>query len=180
MAVAGQVLTCRCSQTPPQSYAFSFGISSLFPSFLIGRGQGRVFCVCFMNVRFVARGRERERLGLMGFVVVNCWRRMTCIRAVGVWVAFRSALHSHVITLSRFWFSVATKGVKNCQRIVYINIYIYIYYSLNPSTTPSWFCKRDNVITWFGLALLITLSRYHVITFSFSHFASIFSNAIYL
>ena len=73
MAVAGQVLTCRCSQTPPQSYAFSFGISSLFPSFLIGRGQGRVFCVCFMNVRFVARGREGE----VGFDGVCCCKLLT-------------------------------------------------------------------------------------------------------
>ena len=55
----------------PTKLRIFFGISSLFPSFFDRRGQGRVFCVCFMKVRFVARGRE-ERLGLMGFVVVNC------------------------------------------------------------------------------------------------------------
>ena len=37
-----------------------FGISSLFPSFFDRRGQGRVFCVCFMKVRFVARGGRKE------------------------------------------------------------------------------------------------------------------------
>ena len=70
---AGHVLACRCSQTPPQSYAFSFGISSLFPSFLIGRGQGRVFCVCFMKVRFVARRREEE----VGFDGLCCCKLLT-------------------------------------------------------------------------------------------------------
>lgn len=50
----------------PTKLRIFFGISSLFPSFLIGRGQGRVFCVCFMNVRFVARGREGE-VGFDGF-----------------------------------------------------------------------------------------------------------------
>ena len=66
MAAAGHILACRCSQTPSLSYAFSLESLLFSPVFLIGRGQGRVFCVCFMKVRFVARGRDGE-VGVDGF-----------------------------------------------------------------------------------------------------------------
>ena len=54
----------------------------------------------------------------------------------------RGLLHCYIVT---FAFSEThEKGVKkNGQRIVYINIYIYIYYSLSPSGVH--FCKCNNV-----------------------------------
>ena len=55
--------------------------------------------------------------------------------------ALLGVLHCYIVT---FVFSEPyEKGVKNGQRIVYINIYIYIYYSLSPSGVH--FCKCNNV-----------------------------------
>ena len=51
---------CRCSQTTPQSYAFSLE-SLLFSQFFDGKRAGdEFFCVWFKKVRFVACGRGEE------------------------------------------------------------------------------------------------------------------------
>ena len=61
----------------------------------------------------------------------------------------RGLLHCYIVTLLRLRFlKPMKKGWKNGQRIVYINIHIYIYYSLSPSGVH--FCKCNNV-TMVGL-----------------------------
>ena len=59
------------------------------------------FCVWFKKVRFVARGGAKREC-VKELVVVSGWSIVFCVRFVAVGVAFRSALHSHVITLSRY------------------------------------------------------------------------------
>ena len=54
-----------------------------------------------MKVRFVARGGTKREC-VKELVVVSGWSIVFCVRFVAVGVAFRSALHSHVITLSRY------------------------------------------------------------------------------
>ena len=56
----GPVFSLSMQSNDPTKLRIFFGISSLFPSFFDRRGQGRVFCVCFMKVRFVARGGRKE------------------------------------------------------------------------------------------------------------------------
>ena len=70
MAAAGQVLACRCSQTPPQSYAFSLESLHFSPVFR-GKRVGEMYSWFVNEGKNVSCGRERDRYLLVLLLILN-------------------------------------------------------------------------------------------------------------
>ena len=72
MAAAGHILALSMQSNDPTKLRIFFGISSLFPSFLIGRGQG-ASVLCLLHEGEICCTREGE----VGFDGVCCCKLLT-------------------------------------------------------------------------------------------------------
>ena len=134
MAAAGHILACRCSQTPPQSYAFS--LDSLLFSPVFWRGESRVghFLDLLTKVN-VTTSAGAERFARANNLLVSS-RYLEFYRFVQHEVEWFCGGCTHVLTFLHSYVKdfekEAKSGVNGTQRNSIYNINIIYTISLAP------------------------------------------------